>query len=715
MSNLSDDISSEITAQTLNIVRAAVGLSKPILDALKELEAELLRDLENAVGKSDFTVGRMKALLAQTRETIAGAYDGIAVANQQGLVQIAGIAAKQSLGAVNNAIGAKLTSVEWSKEQLEAIANKTVVRGNFYEEWWRQQGDDTRGRFEAQMRLGQLRGETVDQLARRVRGRRELGYKDGLMQVSRNQAQALVRTSALGVSNAARLAAYADNDDVIKGVQWVSTLDNRTTPQCIALDGKRWDFPGGDGDADYADYKPVGHDKHFEPPPIHWNCRSTVIPITYSWKELAGSHGNSKAAQMADRVPRETRASMDGQVARTKTFSDWLEGKPREFQDEVLGPARAEAWRRGELSLTGLTDQSNNPLTIAQLGIARFPKMEPALAALPAAEAAGTQARLQAAVDDAQRALAQAKQQLEAQPTPETPTAPSWLKVTEPATTPPPPPRPIAPPPSPEAQRRAPVFTKPTDAKTSLVKATPKSTKDNGGGINSSYNITYTDGTRAIWKPLEGEATDVRQTIPDRTGYIRETAASDIADMIGLSDLVPPTITTTYDTLAEAKANGIGSAQRFVEGAREAGRISGDAKFGGSPLDLARSAAWDWLIGNTDRHGGNWLVVEKGAKLQLIDNGLAFPNDMYEFRSMLFREADDLGYEIPAEARRWGEHWPEIKTYLEEHGFQDRVIELMKVRLDALNLYRTFSDLRRALNNGTLLAKFAAKKGAHAL
>lgn len=889
--NLSDDISSAITGQTVNIVRAAAGLSKPVIAALMDLERELVDDLRLIAGKTNFTVERMNKLLAQARGTIAQAYGGIAVSNQQGMVKLAEVVARQTLGAVNEAIGVKLTSVDWTKEQLEAIANNTVVRGNFYEDWWKKQGADTRARFENEMRMGQLRGETVDQLAARVGGTRAMGYKDGVMAVSRAQAQALVRTSALGVSNAARMAAYAKNPDVIKGVQWVSTLDARTTPQCIALDGKRWNWPKGNGNADYADYIPVGHDKKFEVPPIHWNCRSTIIPITYSWKELAGEHGNSKAAAIADRVPRETRAAMDGQVARTTTFSAWLGKQTKEFQDEVLGVKRADLWRAGKLDLTGLTDQNNNPLTLDQL-ILKAPKLQPAgVPVMPAAPApklvpilkppapevsdlwtfthanvpaqpTDVMDRLQAAVKDAERKLDQAKAKI---PPPAKPTEhhfgpPSEMlprlnevfaaindkdlllkeggrlviqakndtevravraamnkrmdelnaaapklrseaqdilnalsgrdeilneaaRLAVAATN--------------EAERAAvrvalkkrlaeieaeseldlkgaagkralePVrdprnlkigavlhwddgstakviakekdgirikwddtmhgkeaLHKYEDSSWAHFKTDPAnmgvSTTDKGslgtkavkeykrnhesGGIEESWVIKFTDGTKGIFKPI--------------TDWRNEVAASDIADMIGLSDLVPPTIERQLE-LPGARLGGAttmrrGSLQAFVERSKPAAKVGpqyGDPRAFDGPKDAARSAAWDYFIGNMDRHDYNWMIQD-GKQIALIDHSRAINYDTYSFRSNLVRWAQGkstrLGIQgpilqVPSEVAGWLAKWPEIEAYLHKRygdmmpqrlidGMHERLIELVKVGADPVK--NTFAFLQ---------------------
>lgn len=357
--NVTTQIADSITTQNVNLLRFAANETNKILDVLLQLEKELLADVEDVVGKSDFTLARLRALIKQTRDTINSAYSKITVIGEKGAVDIVTVTAAKTVAAINAAVGVKLASVDWSPAQLKKIANDTVIRGSFLADWFEQQGGRLQDKFEQEMQMGLLRGETIQELTQRIRGTKALDYTDGIMQASRNQAEALVRTSALSVSNNARMEVYGANDDVIQGVQWVSTLDDRTTFECMALDGCVWQFPEGDGSADYVDYIPVDHDKQFEPPPIHWNCRSTVVPVTYSWDELGGRD--------ADKVPEGKRASMDGEVAEGMTFEDWLGTKSESFQDEVLGPKRAEMWRAGEITLKGLTDQSNNPLTLDQL------------------------------------------------------------------------------------------------------------------------------------------------------------------------------------------------------------------------------------------------------------------------------------------------------------------------------------------------------------
>jgi len=69
----------------------------------------------------------------------------------------------------------------------------------------------------------------------------------------------------------ATAAYFAENADDIAGVDWHSIIDDRTTPVCRQLNGKRWTYPG---------LKPVGHRTPWPGfPPIFYNCRSHVLPV----------------------------------------------------------------------------------------------------------------------------------------------------------------------------------------------------------------------------------------------------------------------------------------------------------------------------------------------------------------------------------------------------------------------------------------------------
>jgi len=199
--------------------------------------------------------------------------------------------------------------------------------------------------------------------------------------------------------------------------------------------------------------------------------------------------------------------------------------------------------------------------------------------------------------------------------------------------------------------------------------------EDDGGGINDVYRVRLKDGSEGAWKPKSGEDPDARYNIRRGTYYQREAAAYDVAKAIGMTDLVPATVVREHQGQK-------GSLQEWVRNAVpmwETPRFR-DA-FGGN-RDLARAAAYDVLIGNTDRHPGNWLIKD-GKKLRLIDNGLAFPReDDAEFLSYLDREAKKTGVKVPKEVLGWD--GDKVARAMKKNGLEDSAVDLMRQRLARL-------------------------------
>jgi hypothetical protein len=185
----------------------------------------------------------------------------------------------------------------------------------------------------------------------------------GFFDKSYAQAEALVRTSVMAVANQTHLDVYNANLDVISQIQWLSTLDLRTTTICQGLDSKTWDA---------KTYAPIGHSLPFPGPTAHWNCRSTQIPVTKSWEELATQ--NKAMAKQMDAIPDSTRASMDGQVAQKMTYEEFLQKLPEKQQMEVLG-SKYDLWAKtkdlavsdpARITLADMLDQKGNPLNLTE-------------------------------------------------------------------------------------------------------------------------------------------------------------------------------------------------------------------------------------------------------------------------------------------------------------------------------------------------------------
>lgn len=197
---------------------------------------------------------------------------------------------------------------------------------------------------------GYVQNKTTEEIIREVRGTRAMGYTDGILEITRRNADAVVRTAISHVSAFAQQEVYNANEDLIKGYVWVATLDLRTTSECRARDGKEYD----------KKFRPVGHSLPWGAGPglFHWRCRSRRSPVTKSWRDLGVD---------IDEFTPSDRASMDGQVPADTTYEEWLKAQSAERQDQVLGPTRAKAFRAGDLTFKDMYNARGEELTLAEL------------------------------------------------------------------------------------------------------------------------------------------------------------------------------------------------------------------------------------------------------------------------------------------------------------------------------------------------------------
>lgn len=183
---------------------------------------------------------------------------------------------------------------------------------------------------------GILTGETTPRIASQVK---DLG--DNL---HKNQINALVRTSINNAATQARRIVTNTNADILKGDEWLATLDNRTTLICGGRDGNVYPINKG----------PF--------PPAHWNCRSLRVPVLKD--EFALDDGLGKRPQKG--------ADGTKQVSDKRTFNSFMKDQPADFQDEYFsqypdGLEKAALFRRGGLTIDRFRDELGRNYTIEQL------------------------------------------------------------------------------------------------------------------------------------------------------------------------------------------------------------------------------------------------------------------------------------------------------------------------------------------------------------
>lgn len=200
---------------------------------------------------------------------------------------------------------------------------------------------------------GFVEGRTTAQIVRALRGTRAMGYEDGLMAGTRRDVEAVTRTALGHMAGFVQDRTTEANADIIKAVQWSSTLDLRTSPICQVRDGKLYKPDT---------HAPIGHSLPWlgGPGRAHWNCRSAQVYILKSFKELG--------IDIPEVVmPNGTRATLDGQTPAETTYGGWLKRQSAGRQDEVLGPTRGAMLRAGEIKLADLYGQKGRYLSLDEL------------------------------------------------------------------------------------------------------------------------------------------------------------------------------------------------------------------------------------------------------------------------------------------------------------------------------------------------------------
>lgn len=380
-----DVLSDSLIRHDVSLLRFDAKLRRQVLGELRTLQDNIVSQLSNI----DFTRvakrQRLESLLQQVDSMVQGGYTNI---NRHMLGEMNDLAALEQsfqVSKMNELFGVDIVTASLTPETLRALSKNSSIFGAPAKQWWGRQSANLRNRFSDQMRQGFLLGESTGDLVRRVRGsatgaRRlvEVGgvtrsvhvFSGGIMDVTTREAEALVRTSVQSVANEARLETYLKNTDVIENIMAQVTLDSRTSDICQSHGNRpdEWTLP---------DFDPVeGSNTFTGPPPWHFNCRSSLVPVTKSWEQLqkdgnksgATRRQRSLARKLDNNAPKRTRASMNGQVPKGLGYGDWLRGQSKAVQLEVLGPGRLKMWKKGKLNLTQMIDQTGRPLTLNQLG-----------------------------------------------------------------------------------------------------------------------------------------------------------------------------------------------------------------------------------------------------------------------------------------------------------------------------------------------------------
>lgn len=336
---VNDDLADRLTRHQIGIQRLSNATVRKIMALLNRSDARIVERLASA-DISQLSRRRQEQLLQEVRRIVESVYSDATGQLQIELEALAQYEVEYQGDLFREVVPVRLDVVKPSADQIIAAVNSRPFQGKLMKDWYKELEEGAFRRLRDAIRMGVIEGRTTEQMIRDIRGTRAQGYKDGILQVNRRAAEVTVRTAVNHTANAARGSLYRRNKSLIKGIQWLSTLDGRTSAVCRARDGEVYDVDKGPR------------------PPAHPNCRSSTVPVLKSWREIGLDKRDT---------PKSTRASMNGQVPEDMTYGDWLKKQPIEVQNEVLGQKKAQLFRKGDLPMDRFVDRKGDELSLDEL------------------------------------------------------------------------------------------------------------------------------------------------------------------------------------------------------------------------------------------------------------------------------------------------------------------------------------------------------------
>ena len=338
----------------LYLERLKTGEAKRIVDLLDrhvfpDLERRLLSRLDrmSAGGRPIrtglFTTNRYQEMLKSVSTLVQEGYQIAHRAQRESLFEIAAAESNWQSRVLKETVPTTIKA-EWEVPPLRllrAVVTERPFDGKILSEWFTDASANFMRRLNQQLRIGISSGESVPQLMARLRGVRGRG---GLIDRSRRSVETLVRTAVAHVQNAAREQMLLANDDVVKGVQWITALDLRVCEICMGYSDQVYPLDQGPR------------------PPAHPGDRCVMVAVLKSLREMGIP---------LDEVDEGTRASMNGEVAANLTLANWVKGRPAGEQNRLLGRGIAERVRAGSITVDELFAATRarfgRPLTLKEV------------------------------------------------------------------------------------------------------------------------------------------------------------------------------------------------------------------------------------------------------------------------------------------------------------------------------------------------------------
>lgn len=334
MPNINEQILDLLLKRDLLLQRVSNNLNKQIAN-------EYIKIINNAIeafNKQEISIINMNKIIKEISQRFEFDYDTIAYEQFKEL----GIAEASYIpNGINTLVDVDIVNKVLPEPLIEKVIKASFLdKGLLLKDAFSSFDDNLKNVMINEIRNGVLVGATNAEMVKNM--------KPFFNSMLANNLDALVKTSVSTVVNDVRIQTYKENESIFSGYQHHSVLDFRTTFICAERDGKKWTL----------EYKPIDHKLPFKNVPIHFRCRSVLLPITKTYKELGLDIGE---------IPEGTRASMNGQVPESTTFAKWFEGQSKANQEKYLGVERYNLYKEGKINFSDLVNQRGQTVAIKDL------------------------------------------------------------------------------------------------------------------------------------------------------------------------------------------------------------------------------------------------------------------------------------------------------------------------------------------------------------
>ena len=240
-----------------DIIRYQNQVVYKVIALLNRTDNDLFIQLTAALQQlpvSQFTVERLDSLLASVRQINAAAYQKIRHELQTELADLVAYEQGYQAQLFQNTLPVAFEVAMVPVSQVVSSAMARPFQGRLLSEWMAGLEAEKAAKIRDAIRIGYVEGQTIQEMVQRIKGTKARQYQDGILEITRRNAETIVRTAVSHTANHTRQKFYEANDDLVKGWKFTATMDSRVTILCASLDGKV--FPVGEGPQ----------------PPRHHNC-----------------------------------------------------------------------------------------------------------------------------------------------------------------------------------------------------------------------------------------------------------------------------------------------------------------------------------------------------------------------------------------------------------------------------------------------------------